>query len=1047
MVKLAVKNFFINHNQNNIPWYMQFPLYIFIIVFCSTLTWYFYKNNTLIPAAEKNLHTIMRSTETTIHSYLKTEEINASSLANLNETKSILEMTALHKQISQKDLDRFDARISKEQKYMDFKNILLIDHHKIICFSATDKQLIGQTLTQENTLLSVSYERAMMSLTPDFSEYGHDPLFKRPTLFITVPVIENKKFVGILAYECSMSSFSALTNQYAGLANTGEMVLAQKTDSFILFINQTRHDRDLAFKRKKISTKNPLSIQPSVLGKQGTGKAIDYRNVPVVGAWTFIPKINWGIIVKMDQAEVEQPLTLLLYLLAINAACILVWIIVIETLYEHPLHKKIKQLSQTSFIKGVPAQFKNYFFILLIISCSLLLKNCVHYYYKESAFSSNEIQNIISDIQDGVNGINQILNKIAFTTTSIADDLQVNRLSKDDITKRLKRDLAENENIVGITVAFAPYSYDPTIRLYAPSMQKEGKTYKEMMLEDVYDYTNTNPQDTTTAWYRNAIKEQQGVWISPSKDPKGNNIAPTYSYPFFDNNKQIQGIVCTTFKLDAIERITAYSSLDRQGYSVLLSENGTFLAHPIREFSESQKTLLDYAQENDSQALATTAQNIPHTTPQLSSYSLQSNHLPMWIYTEPIPANAWTLAALFSKEDIGLPVEIIRHYHFWILFYTLLSLIIACAYACSLEKISFMLFVMMINIILSLGLISAWYSIQTTFAIKTPNSTIITDAASLDNFLEDLQEEATRKNEEQPIKIPCGLLLYSVGMVQPKEMVISGYLWNKYNLTEHTDISHTMQIPHAIKLMKDSPTTSVANNWETVAWNIRGTIFQKQNYALYPFDKQQLQITLEHHDIEKNIILIPDLENYKKISPEDTPGLDKNFTVTGSRVEKAFFTYKKIDPTVNFGFSEYGKITDHFLLVYNLIIRRNLLNPFVLFFLPFLVILFSIFSVLFVSRKDSNPLSIISAYTGLCFTLVVLQRSLREQYPTNTTLYMEYAFFFAYISIIFLVIHTMLVYIYPQWNYYQNRVFPLIKFLFWPLHLASWLITTLIVFY
>lgn len=977
------------------------------------------------------MYKILLSTEATINSYLKTEEKNARLLADSTEIKQ---------------LNSAEAVISEAQKSMNFNNVLIIDNHKKIIFSLTNKHLIGKQLTSQDSLLYLSYERAMMSLTPDFSEYGHDPLFKTPTLFISVPIIHDKKCKGILAYECNLQPLSSVTHHYTGLGNSGEIVLAQENDSFITYVAPSRHDRELAFKRKKISIKHPPAIQASILGNQGMGKAIDYRNTPVIGAWTFITKINWGLMVKIDQKEAEESLSLLFYILLLCIACTTLVIVITEWIYNKQITATIESFAHKSFIRHIPASCKNYFFILLLVSLGLLCKSITLYYKEQTSFSDREKQHIITDIKDGAEDINQILKKIAFTTESIADDLQHSRLSKDDIIRRIKRDLSENSNLTAITVAFAPYAYDPQIYLYAPSIQKSNNNFIETMLEDSYDYTSVTPHDSATAWYNNALK-QKGVWISPSRDAKGKKIPPTYSYPFFDSNQNIQGVVCVTYKLNAIERITSYTSLDRNGYSMLLSQNGTILAHPIHEFVSSEKTLLDIAQDNNSPSLANIAQTMPHTTSQLSSYTLDNNKNMMWIYSEPITTNNWILAAVFSKEDMFLPAETIRYHLFWILIYCVITILILLAYLRSLQNISFIMFIIGTNIILTTGLLVTWYIVQTTATAKTPYSTVITDQASLDNFLENLQEEAQRKNEEPFIKIPCGLLLYSVGMLQPKEMTISGYLWNKYNLSDTQGISHEMQIPHAIKLIKDQPTTSIHKNWETVTWNIRGTIFQKQNFSLYPFDKQQMQITLEHHDIEKNILLIPDLEDYKKISPEDAPGLDRNFTVAGFNVEKSFFTYKKISPVTNFGFSEYGKTTDHFLLSYNLIIRRNLLNPFVLFFLPLLVVLFSLFSVLLVARQNSSPLSIISGYTGLFFALVILHRSLREQYPTNTTLYMEYAFFFAYISIILLVIHTVLVYLYPHWNYYQKKIFPLIKLLFWPMQLVAWLITTLIIFF
>ena len=127
--------------------------------------------------------------------------------------------------------------------------------------------------------------------------------------------------------------------------------------------------------------------------------------------------------------------------------------------------------------------------------------------------------------------------------------------------------------------------------------------------------------------------------------------------------------------------------------------------------------------------------------------------------------------------------------------------------------------------------------------------------------------------------------------------------------------------------------------------------------------------------------------------------------------------------------------------------NRSLLNPFILYLLPLLVILFSLFTILLVARKNTPPLSILGGYTGLFFALILLQRSLLEELPTNTMLYIEYAFFYTYITIILLIIHTILIYYYKHWKTYQNNSLYLMRIFFWPFQFISWLITTLIFFY
>ena len=693
-------------------------------------------------------------------------------------------------------------------------------------------------------------------------------------------------------------------------------------------------------------------------------------------------------------------------------------------------------------IKNIPFLF--FIFFTLLTAATLL-----HYKYIHQHIMQSTREDIVDDINQGAQQISSILNKISFTSQSIADDLQLKRLSNDDLIKRIKRDLSENSTLTSITIAFAPYAYSPDIRLFALSLVRENNTYKEIMIDTLYDYTDPRENTLKTGWYQRAItNEKKEVWLtSYKKTDDGTILPPTYSRVFFDKNKKPMGVISIAYKLNDIERIAEYSTLNRTGYSILIDQNGRLLFHPITKLMLNESTLLEYARQTGDEGLAKIAKANLIQKPLLDSYHSLSTQEHMWIYTYPITINNWVLGAIFPESDISLEPDLIKKYHFFIIVYFLLSLLSICALLCIKKIFTPVHLTIIVTALLFLSLVALWVTIQKTYSITSKNSAVITDQASLDKFLDDLEEERKRKHEESPIGIPCGLLLYSLDISRSDNMVISGYLWNKYNKLTDEGISHLVQLPHATSLTLGTPLTSTIDNEETVTWSIRGTIFQKQDYRKFPFDRQEMQITLEHYNIEKNIILTPDLEAYRKLSHQDTPGLDKSFTISGFNIEETFFGYKKIDPVTNLGFKEYGKTTDYYQLVYSIITTRNLINPFLIFFLPLLGILLSIFCVLLISQTNSTPFSVLSPYSATFFTLIILQRVLRDQYTANAPLYMEYAFFFTYITITILSIHAVLTYLYQDWKYYQKTIFPLIKLLYWPFQFTLWIVTTLIVFY
>jgi len=1023
---------------------------LFFAITSILFTWYSYLHYTTIPRYQEKLLNMATKRTDDIDTFLNEQEKNAIKLSQKSILITALDNVYQKKNPAQSSTEQLTNFLSPYAEQMLFKNILLIDIDGNIIFSTTKNNIIGENINKNHlalSALSTSCERAMMTFTNDFSYFSFDELLQEPALFITIPILKNNKLIGTLAYQLNQEKIFLITNQYIGMGKTGEVTLGKRDGSYVVFVSPTRHDPDLAFKKVNLMTStSQLSIRAGLLVKQGTMIGIDYRGKEVVSASTFIPKLDWGMIVKIDQEEILQPLTIVYkFLLLFFITFILLLIVsiycsrtyIIETINKN----KLKQ-----HFRAAPAIIKNPLIIVLLIFCSLTIKNII--YSKKLTLSMiKNAQNLaVTTISNNAEEIEIMLTKIAFVGQSIASDLQSNHLIHEDIPIRLKRDLKENNAITGITILFNPYSYDQKIQLYAPSIIKTDDTYHDKLLMETSIDSEEETSIFKSAWYTQALKNGSAWLLNPITE--NNPATASYSCVFLDSNNKPKGIILITYSLADIIHVSEYSRFGQTGYSIILSDTGTFIFHPLTKMVQQQTTLLQFAQSQGNEELATIAQKALNKQPILTSYSSSLlNHNSFTIYTHPIPINNWIIGAIFPENEVSLPSGIVRHYYFWILIWLIMSLLTLCALLYSYNILTNAHSIACATILFLMALICSWYIIQITTTIHRESKTVITDQASLNKFLNDLNEEAHRKHETQPIIIPFGLFLFSLNTPHSDQIMISGYIWSKYNIITDKNISRSIDMPQATKIQFGTPLISTADNIETVTLNVQGSLFQEQNYAHYPFDQQQIRIIFEHRDIEKNIILTPDLTAYKKISPETTPGLDKEFALSGFTIEQAFFEYHTIDPTTNFGFKDYGKITDNFQLIYNVIMNRNLLNPFVLYLLPLLVILFSLFCTLIMTGKRTDPFSVLGPYTGLFFALVILHRSLREQLPTGTTLYMEYAFFYTYITIILLIIHTILTHYYTHWRYYQDTALHVIKLLFWPFQFLMWFITTLIIFY
>ena len=993
-------------------------LLIFILT-CSMLGIYYYLYYSTIPHYQQLLHHMAQTRTEQINTFLNTQENYALQLSKETALINVLKNNKADQAIA--------SLLNTQQSSKGFKNIFLINNAGTILFSTTKNDIAHTSITEaryKSSSLSQSYQRASMTLTTDFSSFNFNEVLNEPALFITVPILEDKKFIGALAYQVDQEKIYLIAHQYIGLKKTGEVILAYKEGEYIIFAAPARHDQDLTFKKRAISTDKPILIQKSILGQNGYGMGIDYQGNVVVGAWHFIPKLDWGMVIKINRDELVSSMHIIYTLFLLCLLLLLISLLCNTYLWWPSLTRASHHLNTKYPYNRIPLLLKNPLFILFIIFLGFSVKNIIFCKWEMITTIKKAQEKAIRLTTENADNIDTLLQKIIFVGKSIAQDLHTHYLRPDDITTRIERDVRENSSIAEISIIQEPHLIK--------------STNSELQNSPIQNIIKT-------PWYTQAL-EKGSLWIiNIPHDGKHTPPTATYACTFAENNNQSAGVIAITIHLNSIFNITDNSGIGQTGYSFIITDKGNFIYHPLQHLVQSQTTLLQYAQSTGNEELATVAEKVTAQQPMLASYA--SSHERMWMYTHPISASNWIIGTIFAEDEVDMPSQVLRHYYFWILLWLTITLLCGGALLCIYDIVSLICYTTIANAVLIIALSSSWYIIKKTTTVERESRTIITDQSSLNKFLNDLNEEAQRKHEAPPVNIPSGILLYSLANTGHDTITVSGYLWNKYNTALQTNIIRGMDLPQATRMIYGTPLLSKSGDEETSTWNIQGTMYQEQKYEKFPFDQQQIRIMLEHKDIEKNIILTPDLIAYKKISPEATPGLDKDFSLSGFTIEQTFFEYQKVDPNANFGFKEYGKVTDNYHLIYNIIINRNLINPFVIYVLPLLVILFSLFTTLLIIKKTTSPFSILSGYSGLFFALILLQRSLREQYPSASSLYMEYAFFYTYITIILLILHTLIMYYYKQWDFFQNKSLYCMRILFWPFQFIMWLITTLIIFY
>jgi PAS domain S-box-containing protein len=119
-----------------------------------------------------------------------------------------------------------------------------------------------------------------------------------------------------------------------GLGETVEVIIAQQRDDIALFLNPTKFNEDAALEKPvNIGADIGIAIQQAVQGDEGMGYSVDYRGMETVSIWSFIPELNWGLEVKVDQDEIDQKALVVVRKFALWGGLILLLAILVSLLF------------------------------------------------------------------------------------------------------------------------------------------------------------------------------------------------------------------------------------------------------------------------------------------------------------------------------------------------------------------------------------------------------------------------------------------------------------------------------------------------------------------------------------------------------------------------------------------------------------------------------------------------------------------------------------------------------------------------------------------
>jgi len=1010
--------------------------------------------------ATLEFHNLLKETEKSIHTIFEQQDIDALIDKLLTPIKQD-SATPTEETIAQ----QFSITLKSYKNILTYKNIL--NYKNCIIFSPqgsvvfTDNPIYEHLSLEEpklkNSALGASVVQVMMSLTNDIAEFSYDPYLNAPALYITVPLFKNQQLHAIVAVQLNAYTLYAITDDYRNLGTSGELNIGKKIPSGTLYLDSIRHNLVPPFKTfLPTSYASGLSsMQLATLGYTGSGKIAGINNVLSLASWQYIPRFDYGIVATIGYEEVLEslsPYISVLYLLLL-LFCVLCCM---HALYDPNLYDYLKVKIYSLHIYQHACRYL--LNSMWLISCIALIISLYCFFALHKNIRKAEETAVAAKTSLIQQQIDHILYTTQLVIGSIVYDINFNRLEKEDIIKRLERDIQQNPFISGISITYAPYAYEKNKKLFGRYVNRTATGTEIFNLDEIYDYTSkTIASGSFGVFYLDTLAKKGSVWINPTIETLSKKYTTACSEEFYethDKTNKLAGVVTVFVDMQTISNTIESIAINTSSPSYLLSNNGVFIYRPKPHTIYGEKnTIINMAKLNGSAGLITLWENRQKNLEKFMPFYDESIKKTKLAFFLPIAKANWFIGLFLSKNIFLPPTLQLRHYYMMILF--CLTFFIICSLMVCSRLYNYMygtylssLYTLLVPLIICFFLLLyISYKYQT---FQGTNKIPITDQIQLDQFITEKKEIATIIHEDALIPLPTGIEINSLEIAGIQNVKISGIIWQKYD-----DILHKGIIP-GVYFKEASGDVTLKKIYEThigttktVGWNFFILIPFYMREKLYPLDANQVSIAIEHPDVSRNILLVPDVAGYGTMQPSTLPGIISNFKLLGFDLQESFFNFETLQIKSTRGSEEFGQATSYITLKFNIILVRRIMYALLVFFLPIFIIMFAIYAFFIMGEKIKlDAFQMLTAYTGFLLTIVFLHRALRDQTATGTIMYIEYFFFLTYFMIFVFILNIILEYMDIRVAKSLSAVLKLFyKKFFWELQLLMSIIITTIIFY
>ena len=162
---------------------------------------------------------------------------------------------------------------------------------------------------------------------------------EQPAMTISTPIRDGQgRLIAVLAGRLDLDELSRIVGQQTGSSQTEDTYLV---NDFNFFVTEPRFGHNYALKK----TVYTQGVRAGLSGQDGVDFYDDYRGVPVIGAYKWLPEYKMCILTEVDQAEAYQPVYRLRRLMVLIAALTALVVALLAFFFARSITRPVQNLA------------------------------------------------------------------------------------------------------------------------------------------------------------------------------------------------------------------------------------------------------------------------------------------------------------------------------------------------------------------------------------------------------------------------------------------------------------------------------------------------------------------------------------------------------------------------------------------------------------------------------------------------------------------------------------------------------------------------------